>query len=250
METFNIFWTGGFDSTYRICEILAGGKGTVRPVYLIDKGRRSFLMELSAMVRLREAVSGRFNRGPSLMPLEVYLKEDFPPCDEIRKSFAAIKAAVHIGTQYEWLAQFSRDMSWKYGKIELCTQRHNPPAGWQLEVFDNPHSQKPCLNEGHARCLFEHYLFPTLHLTKSDMKLNALKMGFYDIIRDTWFCHRPVGGLACGACRPCNIARAEREDIRFAFLGRERMLMQAACRKLGDILKGRSGRGETAFLSL
>ncbi len=232
MRITNIFWTGGFDSTYRVCELLARGKETVRPIYVIDRDRRSLARELSAIAVLREMVISRFGCESSLLPLEVYLKEDFPPSDEVCAAFAAIKDRVHIGTQYGWLAQFSITMAWKYGKIELCTQRHNPPAGWQVEVFENPHSKNTGLKGGYARHLFQHFLFQTLHLTKNDMKMNSVKKGFYDILMNTWFCHWPVGSLPCGVCNPCRIARTERENIRFAFLGRERRFISVLCGRL------------------
>ncbi len=237
---YNVFWTGGFDSTYRVCEIISEKKHClVQPVYVIDKERKSSATELACMAELRKKIIKRFDCAFRLKPAEIFLKDDFSPCTEVKKAFAEIKARADIGAQYEWLSQFSRTMAFKYGRIELCTQRHYPPPGWQSEVFDNPHSACPGLKEGPARTLFGCFSFPTLHLTKNDMRLKAEKTGFGDILEKTWFCHWPVAGLPCGACNPCKIARVERECVRFAFLGKELRLVSAAVRRMGKILKMR-----------
>ncbi len=235
MKTHNVFWTGGFDSTYRVAEILANGRGMVRPVYVIDRERKSFPMELSAISALRAMLIRRFDCERLFLPTELYLRDDFPPCKEVSSAFKTIKNKVHIGSQYEWLAQFGRTMDARYGKIELCAERHDPPVEWYVKVFNDPYAFPPKLKDDSAECLFGGYSFPILHLTIKDMESNARKLGFYDILQKTWFCHRPVGELPCGGCNPCRLARLGKNNIRYAFLGRERQLISSVYRKVKNL---------------
>ena len=237
MKTYSVFWTGGFDSTYRVAEILAKGLGVVRPLYILDPDRRSFPLELAAISRLRVMLIRRFDCESLLLPLEVYLKDDFPVKDKIASACADIRKSVHIGSQYEWLAQFCDETAGRFGKIELCAERYNPPVGWYARVFDDPYMFPPALKDYSAECMFGHYSFPILHLTTKEMELNAKKMGFYEILQSTWFCHWPAGGRPCGACYPCQLVKAGRNYAGYAFMGRERKLISSACRKVKKLFR-------------
>ncbi len=237
MKTYNIFWTGGFDSTYRVAEILASGLGVVRPIYLIDPDRKSFPLELYTISRLRSMLISRFDCRTCLMPVEVYLKDDFPVKDKIAFAYAEIRRSVHIGSQYQWLAQFCEETVERFGKIELSAERINPPVGWYTRVFDDPYISPPTLKDDSAKGLFGNYSFPVLHLTEIEMELNAKKLDFYEILQNTWFCHWPVGGRACGVCYPCRLVKAGRNYAGYAFIGRERQLISSAYRKVKKLFK-------------
>ena len=45
----NIFWTGGWDSTFRVLQLLIAKKKTVQPFYINDPNRKSAEKELNAM---------------------------------------------------------------------------------------------------------------------------------------------------------------------------------------------------------
>ena len=49
----SLLWTGGWDSTYRLLELLLVHGGTVQPYYLIDTHRRSLRLELRTMRRIK-----------------------------------------------------------------------------------------------------------------------------------------------------------------------------------------------------
>jgi 7-cyano-7-deazaguanine synthase len=46
-------------------------------------------------------------------------------------------------------------------------------------------------------------------MTKLDIKVAARDMGVLDMMRLTWFCHRPRGEKPCGRCAPCSGALEE-----------------------------------------
>lgn len=57
-----IFWTGGWDSTYRIVELVLQGR-TVSPVYVIDRNRKSWQKEIETLESLKETINKTLTRG-------------------------------------------------------------------------------------------------------------------------------------------------------------------------------------------
>jgi len=40
----NLLWTGGWDSTFRLLQLILDTRATIQPVYVIDTARRSSLI--------------------------------------------------------------------------------------------------------------------------------------------------------------------------------------------------------------
>ncbi|MEM2293044.1 MAG: hypothetical protein QXX41_07180, partial [Nitrososphaerota archaeon] len=55
----NLFWTGGWDSTFRLLYLVFVKKKSVQPFYIVDTGRPSTLHELRAMHVIKEEVAKR-----------------------------------------------------------------------------------------------------------------------------------------------------------------------------------------------
>ena len=49
MQSIDIFWTGGMDSTYRVLELILIEEKKVCPHYIIDLSRASTLYEIKAI---------------------------------------------------------------------------------------------------------------------------------------------------------------------------------------------------------
>jgi hypothetical protein len=66
----NLLWTAGYDSTFRLLNLLGAGERPVRPIYVLDLDRRSCLQELRRLVLLRAMID---DWAPSahFLPLEV-----------------------------------------------------------------------------------------------------------------------------------------------------------------------------------
>src|SRR4249919_454123 len=52
-----LFWTGGWDSTYRLLWLLLVEGRHVEPIYLVDETRRSLHVERRTMQHLRERLA-------------------------------------------------------------------------------------------------------------------------------------------------------------------------------------------------
>lgn len=200
-----VLWTGGFDSTFRVAYSLLVEKVDVQPIYVIDTSRLSTMQELRTIGKMRKALQGRSKRA-RLLPTEVHIREDYRVPHELQKAFDSIKSRAHIGAQYLWLAAVAESQGWN--GVELSMERYpGGPSDLQRSVFVD--RTDGTLRAGEATRLFHYWSFPVLHLTKQEMMSIAEKHGFGDILRMRWFCHRPVGDLACGWCRPCEIAHRD-----------------------------------------
>ena len=221
-EIINILWTGGWDSTYRILELVLIEHQTVRPYYVIDPKRKSIALEIIAMTLIRNAIKKTSPiHAAHLLPLEIIHREVIPVDEEISGWFQQLSSKTHIGSQYEWLARFAKHNT---NELELCVDyTWDTPENDELyDFYIYPILQgkgHDCRIEGPfpepAIQLFAYFRFPTIYRTKADMRIIAEKQGFVDIMKLTWFCHKPRNGLPCGQCRPCKLAPASGLEYTF-----------------------------------
>lgn len=200
-----VLWTGGFDSTFRICYLLLVEQNDVQPMYVIDVTRDSTSLELETMSKIRDALRER--ASATLLPTRIFNRDDYVIPPELKAMHERIREQASFGIQYLWLAAVAEAEGWR--DVEMGNHRH--PAGtpeWQKVVFeDPPRSSK--LSERPEAQLFKYFSAPILHLSKPEMMELATKYGFVDILMMRWFCHHPIGKRACGHCGPCRIARRD-----------------------------------------
>jgi hypothetical protein len=213
MDTINILWTGGWDSTYRVLELLVIENHAVRPYYIVDPGRRSIANEIIAMTRIRHRIQTTFpTQAARFLPVEMVHLEAIQPDEEITGWVRQLASKTHVGSQYDWLARFAK---YNATELEVCIVKFTPVHTGLFGDYIVPllrgkgHS---CRIEGPlsepALELFTYFRFPTIHLTKGDIRVISEEQGFMDIMKLTWFCHDPQKGLPCGRCRPCELAPA------------------------------------------
>src|SRR6478672_10747010 len=63
----NLFWTGGWDSTFRLLQLLLEHRLPVAPVYLIDDTRASTQFEFDTMDAIRDALFDAYPRAHALL---------------------------------------------------------------------------------------------------------------------------------------------------------------------------------------
>jgi 7-cyano-7-deazaguanine synthase len=211
MKTVKLFWTGGYDFTYRLIE-LSFCKVIIQPFYLCNE-RLSESLELEAMHKIRSAVIA--NKAckatiaePIIVPTDA--KKHY---DDITEAFERLSRKDFFGTQYEWLAAFARDNPGveisTHNKITVLIEKygelislHDADTGVYYAVDKNKSSKD-------INILFGNYSFPISKRTKLDMKSDYIKWGYKDVMGMTWFCYNPKGGKPCGLCNPCMYAIQE-----------------------------------------
>ncbi len=222
METDRVtytFWTGGFDSTFRICELVIVKKKMVQPVYvsaIIDNTedkttrRRSHQQELETMERIRDMLPENVKKR--LLPLlninEVKLDEDIKVC---MNSLYKKKKMRRPTCQYGALAQVTRNLR---KPVEVAVE-YAPGKSMMYHCVEDSLDcgevrqrsgvvAKIVLRKDTDLRIFLGFVFPTISYSKEDMFAVAVKNRFDHILRSTWSCWYPSeDGSPCKKCIMC-----------------------------------------------
>lgn len=211
-----VLWTGGWDSTFRVADLLLTHGAVVQPLYVLNPDRRSAIDEVRTMRRMRARLAVRLANPDALLPLRIFAKDDYPVPKRVATRYATLRRRTRTGSQYLWLAAVAEYHRWS--GVELSVTREDPPGGLHRAVFAHPGTGEATLRaDDHAR-LFAYWDFPLLGLRKAELGGLAKDRGFADILLLRQFCFDPVLGRACGRCHPCRTARSEgtTEGVAFA----------------------------------
>ncbi|HWI24240.1 MAG TPA: hypothetical protein VNS59_04895, partial [Lysobacter sp.] len=100
----HLLWTGGWDSTFRLLELLLLHRLPVAPHYVADPTRASTQTELETMARIGDTLRATHPRTRALLqPVRVAAIGDVPPDGESIEALRAIRTRLFIGDQYAWL---------------------------------------------------------------------------------------------------------------------------------------------------
>jgi hypothetical protein len=212
----NLLWTSGWDSTFRLLDLLLVQKRVVQPYYIKDHKRKSLQMELKTMEKLKKMI---FNKAPYtkqlLLPTKFKELQEITPCERLQQQYKRLAAKGHLGAQYEWIACFAEEV--KVYDLELGIETRSPGF---FTSFVKPEILK--IAEGKTDnfkiadhptnpdiTFFQYFRFPIHELTKLDLQQIAIKHDFIDILNQTWFCHTPINEQPCGICKPCVVTMEE-----------------------------------------
>lgn len=240
-KTVNLLWTGGWDSTFRLLDLLFVRSNPVQPYYIIDPDRRSLSMEIETMGRIRRKLDDLLPDSVELLrPVIMFHIDDIPPDHEISEKLKRLRSMNHIGMQYEWLARFAR----QFGPANLEIGIEKGPASLGVNWFLQGHLHFEEESSGNGTwvlndseratdlSLFQYFSFPLFGITKSRMREVAFDKGFLEIMNMTWFCLSPIFGKPCGMCHPCSIVMNVGLKDRIAMMARFRYHLKKMIRSI------------------
>jgi hypothetical protein len=196
-----------------LLELLLIEKRTVQPYYVIDADRRSTGLELHRRTIVKKLA---IERDPTvkdrLLPTSFHELHDVKPNPEITEHFKAILATRHLGGQHHWLALFADQQ--KIERLELCNHKPDPAvrivepyAVESRDEFGTHYELPEDMEDRTVYELFKYFKFPIMKMFKPDIEKKAREYDFIDILKHTWFCHRPLGrplkNRPCGTCNTC-----------------------------------------------
>lgn len=237
-RTIQVLWTGGWDSTFRICWLLWNTDAYIEPHYLITP-RKSTDVELSTMTSIASALGrlgGTF--AERLRPLIVADAALWPVEDVHAERFRALLSIGPLGEQYLWLARYAEQVGKEFELAIHADDKATAVVRDFVTPVTSPVGPTFRLRPNHgydAARLFERFSFPILSLTKVAMAREAQLQGFRTVMAETWFCHKPRGGKPCGVCGPCRDAASEGMGWRIPL---ERRLAGAALRPVLQVRDG------------
>ncbi|SMO41477.1 hypothetical protein [Fodinibius sediminis] len=212
-----LLWTGGYDSTFRLLQLLFLEKREVQPLYVLDLSHRSPIHELQAMNEIR----GELTRGGmvgELLKQTIYIDISEIQIDhEISNAWRRLRKERHVGRQYVWFASLCK----QYGlrEVELSIEADNEDSVSEsiVDCLDT-NSMAP-----DVKTIFQYFTLPIIDLTRQEMQKIAEREDWLDLLDLTWFCHHPIyhpfkKGIPCGVCNPCRIAIEEGAGHRIPWL--------------------------------
>ena len=216
-----VFWTGGFDSTFRICQLLLLMDQPVQPIYImcgdvddstsiISNGRENQNLEIIKMKEIRDMIlKNNSHLANKFFP--TFYVSSIEKNRAISKKFKRIHKKLGYFSrdinQYERMARFSLEFD---KPIDVCVENCGTgidEATRKVRIIDD--------NTGECRIkdylesknkdleIFKKFRFPIVHLTKDEMKEISIKNNFYHIIKNSWSCWFPKNGFPCGKCKMC-----------------------------------------------
>jgi len=216
----SLLWTGGYDSTFRLCQLLSEGR-TVLPIYVCNRidNRRSVSKELTAMARLAPLIRSTVNGGTLLKTLCVgepggpLISYALPGDDEVTRMARVIGygnvGRERMGSQYEPLCRFAK----YWGPTEIGIEiggRAEKLLRCDVSVEGGEHrlTSEPLTDRNLE--IFRPFSFPLIRMTKRDMQQVAKAGGYEAALALTWTCWLPKSnGLPCGRCEMCRRRVAE-----------------------------------------
>ena len=204
-----LLWTGGFDSTFRLCQLAREADVEIQPYYL-KLPRPGWEMELKTISLIWNLLQKHPKRRAVIDPVIYVDLEELTVPPEIKAAWIKFRDPPYeLGAQYQYIAVFAR----KHPGIEIGQERYYKKLG---------HLRKLLLEKGHMKLshdqvgyfaqndcdpaiwdLFGNLRLPICELHEPQMAKMIHRWGFEDIMSHVWFCYTPVNGEPCGMCVPC-----------------------------------------------
>lgn len=219
VEPVQLLWTSGWDSTFRLCELVLVEGRAVQPLYMYVPDRAGREIELEVQGRLWQQLRERAP-DPGLLRYPIIHQQRWAaghpvPSAELRECFARVQARhPHLTGQFLRLAHLGDLLDW--WAVELSLARGEGHPGFNEAAFVDHHARPEALElaDTDEGWLLRRFAFPTLHRSRANMRDVAAIHGFDDLLRQSWYCQAPVGRRVCGRCRPCVIHREQTgEDV-------------------------------------
>lgn len=205
------FWTGGWDSTFRVLWLLFEEKATVQPHYIYDKRRKSAPQECATMDAIRAAIAERDpDAAARLLPTQGIAREDIPANHARRDAYEEIRAQTNGSQQYKYLSDYADMVLGR--RIEIGIEVHETETsgaiyflGELLEWSEQGGRLRADATNPQI-ALFHSFWFPLMRMRKRDMDVVARGCRWGDLLALTVFCQRPrPDGTACGRCHSCAV---------------------------------------------
>lgn len=208
MKKVYIFWTGGWDSTYRMVELSQMEETEVFPVYVMDTTRPSLEIEKETIQKLWRKLDENPRTVAKIHPVTWIREDQIPEYNDISEAYTRLQRENKFGSQYEYLAKVAR----LYPGIEVCiTKITNTPHGCSGLIYkygkiiakDDTYVVDPACSNQDIILLFGNISFPLAGISKQEMLQNIIQRGYSDLMQGIHFCYFPRHNEPCGVCSPC-----------------------------------------------
>lgn len=205
----NILWTGGWDSTFQLLQLLLVERKQVTPFYLLDENRQSTGIEIRTRMHIKQMLMKIDPQvGELLQPTRFFAVSDLAPDSEITGAYQSIIEDEFIGGQYDWFARYCKQH--EIADMQLCIhlddRAHHIVDRIVRKSADDSRGGvqiDPKYEDRSEYKVFRYFTYPIFNLSKVQMSDIAKQQGWEEIMGMTWFCHNPKKMKPCGVCNPC-----------------------------------------------
>ena len=215
-EIVHLFWTGGWDSTFRLVQLLVTTDKMVQPHYII-RHEESTGIEINTMSSIQRKISRGYPDIRSRLLPTIFIdrglikkfEDEDSQIDELREHYK-------INEQYIIMAQYCRQFGINEIEVSLTS------ISGEMESF------KYFKKVG----LFNCFKYPLIDISKKEMLEIAKKNGWDELLNLTSFCRRPIVKIKpCGTCGPCHDAVISGLGYRLPLISRIKAYMLIPLRK-------------------
>lgn len=219
MKHVNILWTGGWDSTFRLCQLSRMDGIEVQPVYFYKEGtsdRTNWKKEMQAqdtllpLLRQKEATKARI-----LDPIRL-TEKDLPQSKDFDKAFEKWKSSPLMPGQLHFLGKLPllfpkleyciegptlkrRQQGFKLGKTQVFLEEHGFRFHFRPDGYADMDTSQA---DPELKFLWGGFTFPILGITEMAMVPIIRSWGYEDLFKHTWTCDYG-GEEPCGVCHNC-----------------------------------------------
>lgn len=225
-----VFWSGGFDSTFMVLSYLK--RGIDVSAYYLLLGRPSQATELSVIGKVRSAVSSYGALAGRIVSFSAVPVDSLPRFGQYYDAWRkGDRKGYGIALQTAYLSCFAeRHKGIAYGKRKTV----GPSDRLADLLHDKGHIRLDGNNVGYltrSDCdpllfkLFGNFSFPLYCISEKMMSEMVEEWGLSDIMKNVHFCYSPIDGEPCGLCGPC---RDKLKDRMYGLFS-EDGLMRGSC---------------------
>jgi hypothetical protein len=233
-DIYFVYWTGGYDSTFRLCEMLIKEKKMVQPLYVslsLDNDclneetcnkvwfRKNRKYEKKAMNTIRKKLNKKFPYTKETLLPTIYIDEEIDdttfnkqfeemfyqdnlwPKKRKKHQYLFLSKFAYYHKQYIDIGVLGIHHKSKFAKF---LKKNLKKENTTLKIKGKTVSRNnyTISDETH----FLHYLkFPIYNKTKEELYIIAERDGYHEILKYTWSCWFPNKdtGNPCGNCPMC-----------------------------------------------
>lgn len=238
--TVNLLWTSGWDSTYRLLELVLTQGRSVQPYYVTFPKRLSSSVELQTQEKIKKAIAAKSAKARALIEETIVIDaSEVPNYSDITQSYERIKGKSFIGYQYDFLSRMARYRN--LDRLELSVHVDDKlykHLRGNVREDNKVYELVQTLSDPDVAIL-RSFRFPILMLTKLDMEKRAREQGFSEILEMSWFCFHPDSkGRPCGYCTPCRCTIDEGMGRRVPWQGHVRRFLKDFFAPAKKVVKG------------
>ena len=210
-----IFWTGGFDSTFRLLQ-LCENKILVQPIYLygnVDSDimfiqRQNKLQELTRMIKIRKLINDMYPWTRRTLMGTLFVS-DIPKNKFISDKYSDLYTNLGFFSRPSGQLRTMATLSYLHkiiietGIEDCVNDKTFPICNLLVGNNDNRRIKTNLPEEYKDLVIFKYLRFPIAHLTKQEMLDICREKNWKDIIKTTFSCWFPSFGEPCGTCDMC-----------------------------------------------